>query len=158
MDDNFKIFVEQLRGGHERKFNEKLSPDFLDINEEDLAFNKDIELEGVAYLADDELILHWDIRAEALVACTICNDKVPVEIHIQNFYHSEPLSEIKTGIYNFKDLLRDTILLEVPHFAECNGGKCSKRKDIAKYLKNRSEEESDQDEGYQPFADLDLKD
>ena len=58
--------------------------------------------------------------------------------------------------YNFKNLLRETILLEVPSFAECEGGSCPKRKEYNKYLKESSNEQSE-DEGYQPFADLDWK-
>jgi uncharacterized metal-binding protein YceD (DUF177 family) len=156
MDDVFKIYIEQLREGHEEKIHEKLDPSFLGIHEPDLAFDKPVELEGVAYLAEHELVLHWDVRTEALVPCSICNEPVRVSVHIQNFYYSEPISEIKTGIYNFKDLLRETILLEVPAFAECNGGNCSKRKEYRKYLKESSDQ-TDEEEGYQPFADLDWK-
>jgi hypothetical protein len=159
MDDDFKIYVDQLRNGHDKTIAEKLSPDFLEINERDLVFEKNVTLDGKAYLADQELILHWDIHAEALIACTICNAKVPVDIEIENFYHAEPLSEIKGAVFNFKELLRSTILLEVPSFAECNHGNCPKRKEIVKYLKEKPELPSDEEgnEGYRPFADLDLK-
>ena len=157
MDDVFKIYVEQLRDGREEKIHEKLNPEFIDIHEKDLSFEKDVELEGVAYLAEHELILHWDIKAEAVVSCSICNEPVKIPIHVKNFYYSEPLEQIKTGIYNFKDLLRETILLEVPLFAECNEGNCSKRKEYNKYFKEPSNQSSEEDEGYQPFADLDWK-
>lgn len=155
-EDAFKIYIEQLREGHEEKINEKLDPSFLEINEPDLIFDKPVKLEGVAYLAEHELVFHWDIRTEVMISCSICNEPVLVPIHIQNFYYSEPTKEIKTGIYNFKDLLRETILLEVPAFAECNDGKCPKRQEFQKYLKESSDQPSD-DEGYQPFADLDWK-
>ena len=79
-----------------------------------------------------------------------------VPICIQNFYYSEPLSSIKTGIYCFKDLLRETILLEVPAFAECSKGGCSKREEYHKYIKEFSDHSS-AEEGYRPFADLDWK-
>lgn len=157
MDDDFKIYVEQLREGREKKIRETLTPDFLEIHEPDLSFEKPVELEGVAYLAENELILHWDVNAEALVSCSICNEKVAVPLHIQNFYYSESLDEIKSGIYNFKDLLRETILIEVPLFAECNGGNCPHRKEYADYLKEPSLSQTDEDEGYHPFADLDWK-
>jgi len=157
MEDQFKIYVEQLREGQETEINEVLAPDFLEINEPDLAFDQPISLEGVAYIADKELILNWNIRTEALVPCTICNEPVSTEIVIHNFYHSEAMEEIKTGIFNFKSLLRETILLEVPPFAECNQGNCSARKEVAHYLKEPSEKETVDKEGYQPFADLDWK-
>ncbi len=156
MDDVFKIYVEQLREGHEEKIHEKLDPSFLDIHEKDLVFDQGIELEGVAYLAEQELVLHWKIQTEALMPCLICNEMIKVLIKIESFYHSEPTQKITSGIYNFKDLLRETILLEVPAFAECHGGNCSKRQDYQKYLKNSSNSLPDE-EGYQPFANLDWK-
>ncbi|KIC71257.1 hypothetical protein DB44_EC00330 [Candidatus Protochlamydia amoebophila] len=157
MDDQFKIFVDQLRDGHEKIIHESLFPDFIDIHETDLSFKKNIELDGVAYKADDELILNWKIRAQALMSCSICNEAVPVNIEIDNFYHSEPLAEVKGAIYNFKDLLRETILIEVPAFAECEEGNCPRRQEVSKYLKEPSEDEQDIEDGYQPFANLDWK-
>lgn len=156
MDDQFKIYIEQLRGGHETQLDEKLAPAFMDIREDELSFEKEIDLQGKAYLAEDELIINWDIHTEALLPCSICNEKVSVPIDIENFYYSEPLSSIKSGVYNFKELLRETILLEVPPFAECHQGQCPKRKEIGKYLKPDSIDE-DANEGYHPFADLDWK-
>lgn len=156
MDDVFKIYIEQLREGREEKIHEKLPPDFLEIEEKGLVFNQLVELEGVAYLADRELILHWEIKTEAVLLCSICNDPVRVPLHIMNFYYSEPLAEIKSGVYNFKNLLRETILLEVPAFAECEGN-CPKRKQFERYLKEPSNRPADQKEGYQPFADFDWK-
>jgi uncharacterized metal-binding protein YceD (DUF177 family) len=157
MDDVFKIYIEQLHDGREEKIHEKLDPGFLKIDEPDLSFEKPIELDGVVYLAEQELIIHWNIKTEAIVPCSICNEGVQVPIRIENFYYSEPVAEIKSGIYNFKDLLRETILLEAPPFAECNGGHCPKRKEYRKYLKEPSNQPSDQEEGYHPFADLDWK-
>lgn len=157
MDDLFKIYIEQLREGHEEKIHEKLDPVFLDIHEADLVFDRPVDLEGVAYLAEQELVFHWNIRTEVLVPCSMCNEPVRILIHIQNFYSSVCIREIKSGIYNFKDLLRETILLEVPPFAECCGGKCPKRQEYKKYLKESSSPSSDDEAGYHPFADLDWK-
>lgn len=157
MDDVFKIYIEQLREGQEEKIHEKLDPGFLGIQEPDLVFDKPVELEGLAYLAECELILRWDIRTEGLVPCSICNELVRVPINIKNFYYSEPISEIKSGIYNFKDLLRETILLDIPAFTECHKGNCPKRQEYRKYLKEPSSQSSEEEEGYRPFADLDWK-
>lgn len=156
MDDRFKIYVEQLREGHEEKIHEKLQPDFLELGDPELIFDQPVELDGVAYLAERELIMRWEIKTEAKMPCAICNEPVTVPIHLMNFYTSEPLAEIKTGVYNFKDLLRETILLEVPSFVECKG-ECPKRKEFKKYMKEPSNLPVDQEEGYQPFADLDWK-
>lgn len=155
-EDDFKIYVEQLRDGHERIINQSFSPNFLDVHETDLAFEKDVKVNGKAYLAEDELIINWDIDAEALIPCSICNQMVVVPLHLENFYHAEPLSDVKGGIFNFKGALREAILLEVPSFIECEGGSCPRRQEFSKYLKPTSEDRPDE-EGYQPFADLDWK-
>ena len=157
MEEQFKIYVEQLREGQEKEINEVFTPDFLEISEPDLAFTQPVALEGVAYIAEKELILNWNVRTDVAIACSICNEKVSNEILIHNFYHSEPLENIKTGIFNFKNLLRETILLEVPPFAECNQGNCPARQEVAKYLKEPSDEKTVDEDGYHPFADLDWK-
>lgn len=157
MDEVFKIYVEQLREGRERKIVESLDPSFLDIAESDLLFRKPVELQGVAYIAENELILHWDIQTEALMSCSVCNEPVPVAIRIENFYAAESLDDIKTGVYDLRNLLRETILLELPAFTECNAGRCPGRKEFSRYLRESSDTTNPPDEGYRPFADLDWK-
>jgi uncharacterized metal-binding protein YceD (DUF177 family) len=156
MEDEFKIYIDQLRHGQERLIEEKLESSFLDIHEDDLEFPNDVLVEGKAYLAEDELIIHWTITTEALVSCLICNQKVPVEVRVANNYQSIALSDIKGGIFSFKELLREVILLEVPAYVECEG-RCPRRKEYSKYLQKPSTEQSQKEEGYRPFADLDWK-
>ncbi len=153
MEDHFKVYIEQLRDGREESISEQFDPSFLEIDEPSLSFKKPVELEGLAYLADQELVFRWDIKTEAIIPCSICNEPVFIAIDLHHFYHSEPLKEIKSGVYNFKELLRETILLEIPSFAECCDGNCSKRKDYQKYFKP-SPDSSDHQEGYRPFANL----
>jgi uncharacterized metal-binding protein YceD (DUF177 family) len=154
MGEYFKIFVDQLRHGRVEKIEEQIPPDFLDVNEEELAFNHPVQLKGEAYLAENELILHWDAETIATIPCSICNQPVQVKVRLTNFYHSEPLAEIKAGIYHFKSLLRESILLETPFFAECEGS-CPKREEYNHYLKQSSNHEIE--ERHNPFADLDWK-
>lgn len=159
MDDSFKIYVKQLRDGQVEKIEENFSTDFLDVHEKDLVFSDPVKVSGEAYLADNELVLHLDIQACGIIPCAICNEGVKVKIAVPDFYHAVPLNEVTTGIYNFSDILRETILLETPLFAEC-GGCCPRRKDVQKYMKKNSSEGSGnahEEEGYHPFADLDLK-
>lgn len=150
MIDAFKIYVDQLKSGKEELLHQEISPDFLDVSEADLAFNDPIKLDGTVYLADEELVLNFNINTNATISCAICNKPVKVEIDIENFYHVEPLEDIKTGVYDFRNLLRETILLETPQFAECDEN-CPEREKIRKYFKKPPEEE----EPYRPFSDLD---
>ncbi len=155
MDDIFKIFVEQLRDGQEKLISEVLPPDFLDISEPNLGFHFPVKVNGVVYIAEHELLMCWSIQTQATIPCNICNEAVNVPVEIENIYASEPLTNIKSGIYNFKELLRETILLEIPHFVECNSGNCPQRTAYAKYFQNT--ENSSEDLGEEkilPFADL----
>jgi len=164
MNDAFKIYVDQLRNGHEEDIDEEFLPDFIDVNEKDLSFRDPVSVEGKAYIANDSLILHFEIATHATISCAVCNAPVSVEVNIHNFYHAEPLEEVKGGIYNLQPILRETILLDTPQFAECNQGKCAEREKISKYLKteNSKGDEVDgikplDDEGYKPFSDLELE-
>lgn len=148
--DSFNIYVDRLYDGHIEEINEKISPELLDVKERDLSFNDTLFFKGETYIAEDDLILHLSISTYATMPCSICNEPVKVEIKELDFYQAEPLKEIKTGIYSFKELMREMILLEVPPFAECDNGNCSRRNEIKKYLK----EEGKDDTLYRPFADL----
>jgi uncharacterized metal-binding protein YceD (DUF177 family) len=159
-DDAFKIYVEQLRDGHVEKLHETFAPNFLDIHEEELHFNENVTIEGEAYLADENLILHLQIATQAIIPCSICNGPVETKILLPNFYHMEPLADVKSGIFDFSNILREAILLEVPGFAECHNGNCPERKQVAKYLKEPAKKAAGGDknieDGYQPFADIDF--
>jgi uncharacterized metal-binding protein YceD (DUF177 family) len=153
MDDAFKIYVDQLRDGHIEQLNEEFSPEFMGIQEEDLRYLKPISVTGEAYLAESDLVLHLNIETQAVIPCTICNEPVDVDISIKGVYHTAPFEEIKSGLYFYRDILRESILLETPRFAECEG-KCPQRKEIQKYLKEEGADKPPQDTGQQPFAHL----
>lgn len=159
MNEAFRIYIEQLRDGHVEEISENLTPEFLDVNEKDLVFTEPVVVSGQAYLAGDELVLHMNVSTKGKMPCIICNELVDVEIKIEGFYFNVPLEEIRTGIYNYKQMLRETILLETPHFCECNQGNCPRRKEIDKYLKKEETSGSRemQEERHQPFADLDIE-
>jgi uncharacterized metal-binding protein YceD (DUF177 family) len=150
--DAFNIYTEQLRDGQHEQIDEKFPSNFLDVHEETLSFKDPVRVRGEVYLAADDLILHFTISTNGIIPCTICNEPVNVEIKLQNFYHAEPLTEIKSGVYNFRELIREAILLETPAFAECNQGNCRMRKEYKKYLKDP--QPNAEEEGYHPFADL----
>lgn len=152
-NDAFKVYVEQLRSGNVEQLKEEFNPDFLDIHEKELIFADTVYLNGEAYLAENDLILHFNISTMAEMPCRICNETVKVPIKVQNVYHHEPLSAIKSGIFNMLDVLREAVLLEIPPLAECNEGKCPKRKDLEKYIRTPPAS-STEEPGYRPFENL----
>lgn len=151
-DQAFTILVEELRHVSSKQIDETVSADFLDVQEKELAFRDPVTIRGEAYIAGEMLIVHLVVVTQGILPCSICNSPVKVEIRLGNLYHAEPLEQIKSGKFDFRDVVREAILLEAPPFTECEG-KCPQRKEIKKYLAKEGKTKS-KDEGYRPFADL----
>ncbi len=139
MNERFKIYIDRLKNGHVEKIAETFEPAFLDIHEPELAFRDEVVVEGKAYLANDNLVLHLNAATYGIMPCSVCNEGVKVELNVSDAYFTQSIDEIKSGIFDFSEILREAILLEVPQFAECCEGNCSQRKEISKYLKKHSE-------------------
>lgn len=147
----FDIHAEQLHDGHHHHLSIVSSPDFLDVNEDALHFTDKVYVKGEAYLAGETLILRLAIAACAVIPCSICNEPVNYEIQISELYHTEELENIKNGIFNCAEIVREAILLDTPQFTECVGG-CPMRKELGQYIK--APKARDEEDRYYPFADL----
>ncbi|MCP5505656.1 MAG: hypothetical protein H7A38_02100 [Chlamydiales bacterium] len=140
-----KIYVDRLIDGQTEVIEETVSPDLLEVKEQDLQFVKPIRMSGKAYLAEDHLIIQLRIETEATMPCLICNTSIQKEIHVSAFYHTEEVANIKGHIYDYTEPMREAILLEVPYSVECMGN-CPTRGELKSYLDNG--------ESRFPFADL----
>ncbi len=149
---SFRIFIDRLKEGQTLPIEETTPPSFLDLEEKELRFNVPVVVSGKAYLSGDHLVLNFSAATEALMPCTICNEFFSVPLRVENFTHVEPIAEIVNHIFDYTELLRETILLEIPAFAECHGGKCPERAKINEYL--RKKQEKVQDPVHFPFNDL----
>lgn len=158
MDELFKIYVDQLKGGNTEQISATFPPDFIGQRDDELAYDREVIVTGEAYLADQELILHFNATTSVEIPCSICNEPVRHPIELNNFYHAEELENIKTGIFCFNEVLRDALMLEAPHFVECNDGKCPARKEYDRFFHSSEADENknSEEEGYQPFKDLNL--
>jgi len=154
MTQAFTLYVDRLGDGDKEKIQEIASPEFLDIHEKELSFPHPVSITGEAYLVDQDLILHLKISTDAYIPCRICNDPVKVPIIIEDFYHAEPLQEISSKLFDYTDLLRDAILLQIPPFAECRDGNCPERESVSKFLKKTSPAKGPSEPNYFPFSDL----
>lgn len=150
MDKEFSVYIDRLKDGHTQKISETIDPSFLDVAEDDLSFHSPVVIAGEVYLAEDHLVLHLKGKTEALIPCAICNEKFPLPVEI-DFYHTQPLEEFTNPIFNYLPALRESILLQVPPFAECRGGHCPERTAISQYLKK---EETGDPHAQFPFSDL----
>jgi uncharacterized metal-binding protein YceD (DUF177 family) len=160
MSEQFKIFVDRLKEGHVEKIREVAPPDFLDVHEQELSFPESVSVVGDAYLVDDHVVLHLEIKTVVSLPCSVCNRATLVPIHLKNSYETQPLDEIPTSIFHYTEKLRTALLLQIPAYAECNEGKCPERVSISKYLKSTEQTPSTKassDPTYFPFAHLDKK-
>lgn len=150
-EDVFKILIDRLKGGVTQKIEETLSPSFLEINETELQFPEAVSVKGEAYVTDTHLIVHLKTKARAFMPCAICNEMTPVSLQVDNFYHTQLLEEIPSAVFDFREPLREALLIELPKYAECNLGNCPQRALLTPYL--RSEVRAD-NTTYLPFADM----
>lgn len=153
MDEKFAVYVDRLRSGGEEAIEESLSPDFLDIDEEEVSFRDPVEVRGKAYLAEGELVVDLDVSTNVEQPCIICGNPVKSAIHLPHCYITPEKSGYKNGIFNFRECLREEILLDLPHFIECHEGKCPERKELQKFIKKQGTE-SGKASTQNPFAEL----
>lgn len=150
MDDVFKIYIHRLTEGRTEKIRETLDPTFMDISEADLVFDSPIEVSGEAEMASTTLVIRLNVDTEIAVPCSICNNLTRVKISVRDYCHTEDLSDIKGGIFEYQNVLREAILLEVPLTAECSGN-CPEREKLAIFFSSRKKKEDDE---YHPFENL----
>lgn len=149
---DFKILIDRLKGGQTQKIEEALGPEFLGPEEPELRFPDKVRVKGEAYLTDAHLIIHLKAATKASMPCAVCNEMIDCNLSIDNFYHTVPIEEIPSAIFDFSEALREALLIELPRTVECNQGNCPNRATIKPYL--RSEVRTDKTT-YFPFADMD---
>ena len=132
---DFKIFTERLKDGTIQEVSEEYSADFLDVSEDELCLSHLVQVTGMAYIADKDLIMSLEAKTKATLPCRVCNKDCAIHLETPRFTLCVPLSEIGTGVFDFSKDLREAILLEIPVFAECENGNCPERGELERYLK-----------------------
>ncbi len=154
--DQFKIYVDRLDEGKEEKI--EISPDisFLDLAADELTFEEPIQISGKTYISNTHLIIQLRINLVARQPCCICNEQAQININVKNFYLTEEIAKISGSVYDYREKLREAIILEVPQFIEC-GGDCPQRKELKQYLGQKTEDSKKQESDTQfPFSNLDM--
>lgn len=151
MNSLFTLYVDRIREEQSEEIDLVCPPDFLAIDEPELIFTAQVKVKGKAYLAQDHFIVELHAKAEALLPCKICNELSPFSITTEPLRLVLPISSIKGGVYRYEEDLREAILIEIPLFFECNGGKCPSREKMKPYLHTKEEETPPT---YLPFSNL----
>jgi uncharacterized metal-binding protein YceD (DUF177 family) len=146
-EETFKIFVDRLADGSRENIELSSEPHFMDLSESELKFPEPVEVEGHAYVSDQSLFLHLSARTSACLPCSICNQMTQVPLEISDYIHVESVAEIKGKVYDFSPVIREALLLELPHTAECDSGKCPERERLKDYFSKSGGD-------YNPFQDL----
>lgn len=153
MDEPFKIYIDRLRGGANQVIDAELDPSFLEVDEPDLSFPEPVQLNGDAYLTDEHLIIHLKALTRARRLCAICNQPTLIDVAAHNFYHTEMIQDIPSAVFDFREVLREALLIEIPLIVECNKGKCPERASIAPFM---SSQERKENPTYFPFTDIEI--
>ena len=153
MSDPFVICIDRLKSGVVQKIDTSLSSDFFDIHEADLSFNDAVKVSGNAYAAGEDLVLNLNASTSAQMPCCICNRWVSLPLAIRDYFYTEPLTGISKPFFDFRNVLREALLIELPKIAECRGN-CPEREMIAPFL--RRETGRNVPTHYFPFNDLNL--
>jgi len=143
-----------LRGGQTQKIDEMADPLLLAVEEKELSFPSEIDVKGEAYLTDDFLMIRLKVKTVARMPCAICNEMVTKELKVDNFTHAQPIDEIPSAVFDYSELLREALLLDLPQYVECNQGNCPERATIAPFLRSQASQEKVEKTTYFPFADM----
>jgi hypothetical protein len=130
------IYLDRLKSGKVQKFDDHIDQDFLHSENDWLTFLSKVYITGRAYLADDYLILNLTLAVDYLMPCKICNVEETQSLIIPEFYHSLSCENLKSAQYCPLEVIRETILADIPTVFECNGGNCKERASLKQYLKN----------------------
>ncbi len=149
MSSPFLIWIDRLKNGQTQTIHESFSPVFLDIQEEELKMDFPVLVVGEAYLTESELILHLSASTKLKMPCAICNEMIEIDLSVKECYNAVPINEIPSGIYDYKDFLRESLLIELPQYVECNQGNCPERLIIAPFMHEKQKETSNF-----PFSNL----
>jgi DUF177 domain-containing protein len=147
-----EIVADRLRDGHVEEIDCELPPAFLDLREEEVAFPAPVSVRGSVYSTGDHLIFDYDVVTRVQMPCSVCNQLVETELRVEEGQAIEEICHCLSGIWDCREVVRESILLELPPFVECEKGNCPRRAEIEPYLKKVSD--SDEEQRYHPFADL----
>lgn len=143
-----KIYIDRLKEGRKESFQGSMTTRSFP-NEDALRFEDTLQCKGEAYIAGDHLVLKLQAQVQAEIPCAICNEWTKVTLQLKDFMHTEPLEEIPSGVFDFAELMRTDLLLELPQFAECQGN-CPERATVKSFIRS-----SDLPEGtHFPFSGL----
>ena len=133
MRPELKIYVNRLEGGKGETIEESFPATLLFENEAELHFPGDVSFKGQAYLADGHLVIKLEIHCAIEIPCSICDKPCPLSVDLKDFYYAHSLEEVKAAVFDYSEVIREAVLLELPAIAECDG-RCKQREEMRPFL------------------------
>jgi len=133
----FSLNIHSLSENEPILIDGKFDPSFLDVDEKEVKFKDPVEIKGKIYLASDDLILDVSAKTYVTMPCSICNEQIKYLLDIKNYIYTQPLTEITQANYDYSEIIRQAVILELPTKVECNNN-CPERENIAPYLKKEN--------------------
>ena len=129
------IYIDRLHEGKVEPINTTIAVPTSSTEGEFLSFAAPIEVSGEAYLADEFLVLHLNLKTTVRMVCKICSEDILREVEMSGVYITEEITKIPSKTYDPTKAIYDMILIEIPSYQECDGN-CPGREDLKAYLKN----------------------
>ena len=144
MDSELVIYIDRLHQGKKYELNIVVDSSFMEIEEGFLVIGDKITIVGSCYLVEQEVHLCFTIKAPYKVPCKICNEWVAEELYIEQLHHQMPLTDIQGPSFDFSQIIREALLIEVSNFSECNHqqGKCKYREEVKHYFSSSNDSET----------------
>jgi len=133
----FLLNIHTLSENHPIIINKSFDPSFIDLDEKEIKFEDPIEIKGKIYLASDDIIINVSSRTYVKLPCSICNEPIKYLLVNKNYMHNQPLKTLNDSIYDYTEIIRQAVILELPAKVECNNN-CSERENIAPFLKKKN--------------------
>lgn len=135
--DGFKFYVYRLKLPGEKEIASfSLEPEkFRDKGEEEI-FPSVVKVEGSLERIDYE---HWmlilNMSTHMGARCCVCDKKFLRFVELFDIHHPLHRDDVKSGIFDCRELIRQEFLLESDCFWECAETGCSEKEEVVRFLK-----------------------
>ena len=149
------IRIEGSTDGEETLFDEQLESDFFDLpTGDELLPSSPVEVRGTAYRTGEWVVVKGEVKTSMSLPCAMCNEQTVFPVGPFAWETDIPVTEVKNGMLDLTEALREAILLEVPYLVKCGGEVCRNESSVRKYLVSEEHKTDEDGERHQPFRSL----
>ncbi|WP_213318120.1 hypothetical protein [Chlamydiifrater volucris] len=150
--DDLKIYVYRLKNiGDREALQYTVAPGVFSEKGLEKVFSCPIQVSGHVERVDEEqLVLSLSIQTEVGASCPFCDKAFSRTVAIDSICHLIEKDQLRDGVFDCSDLIRQEILLESEGLYECESGGCPDKAGIENFLQKKEKKF----EGNNPFENL----